>query len=41
MHCHKVTHAMNGNSSPGGMAYESVTDSEQFASVMDLAGYEA
>ena len=45
LHCHKVNHAMNGDTYPGGMiggmAYESVTDSEQFASVMDLAGYEA
>jgi FtsP/CotA-like multicopper oxidase with cupredoxin domain len=45
IHCHKVNHAMNGNTYPGGMiggmVYESVMDSEQFASVMDLAGYEA
>jgi len=45
LHCHKVNHAMNGDSYPGGMiggmVYESAMDSEQFASVMEMAGYEA
>jgi FtsP/CotA-like multicopper oxidase with cupredoxin domain len=44
LHCHKVNHAMNGDTYPGGMiggmVYESVMDTEQFASVMEMAGYE-
>jgi FtsP/CotA-like multicopper oxidase with cupredoxin domain len=44
MHCHKVSHAMNGNSYPGGMVggivYEEAMDSEIFADLMDYAGYE-
>ncbi|CDK38755.1 multicopper oxidase type 3 [Halorubrum sp. AJ67] len=39
-----MNHAMNGDTYPGGMiggmVYDSVTDTEQFASMMDLAGYE-
>ncbi|WP_336135301.1 multicopper oxidase domain-containing protein [Natronomonas amylolytica] len=44
MHCHKVSHAMNGNSYPGGMVgaivYEEAMDSDIFADLMDYAGYE-
>jgi len=44
MHCHKVSHAMNGNSYPGGMVggivYESAMDSDVFAQLMEYAGYE-
>ncbi|QLD90843.1 multicopper oxidase domain-containing protein [Natronomonas salina] len=44
MHCHKVSHAMNGNSYPGGMVgaivYEEVMDSAIFADLMNYAGYE-
>ncbi len=44
MHCHKVFHAMNGNSYPGGMVggivYEEAMDSEIFAQLMEYAGYE-
>jgi len=45
MHCHKVFHAMNGNSYPGGMVggivYEEAMDSDIFGELMDYAGYEA
>ncbi|MUV85050.1 multicopper oxidase domain-containing protein [Natronomonas sp. CBA1123] len=45
IHCHKVSHAMNGNSYPGGMVgaivYEEAMDSDLFAELMDYAGYEA
>ncbi|SFC26048.1 Tat (twin-arginine translocation) pathway signal sequence [Halobiforma haloterrestris] len=44
MHCHKVDHAMNGNSYPGGMVnaivYRDAMDSDIFADLMDYAGYE-
>jgi len=44
MHCHKVFHAMNGNSYPGGMVgaivYEEAMDTEIFSQLMDYAGYE-
>ncbi|RKD93671.1 multicopper oxidase domain-containing protein [Halopiger aswanensis] len=44
MHCHKVDHAMNGNSYPGGMVngivYRDAMDSDVFADVMEYAGYE-
>jgi len=44
MHCHKVSHAMNGDSYPGGMVggivYESAMDSDVFAQLMEYAGYE-
>jgi FtsP/CotA-like multicopper oxidase with cupredoxin domain len=44
LHCHKVSHAMNGNSYPGGMVgaivYESAMDTDIFAGLMDYAGYE-
>jgi FtsP/CotA-like multicopper oxidase with cupredoxin domain len=44
MHCHKVSHAMNGNSYPGGMVggivYESVMDTDIFAQLMEYAGYQ-
>ena len=44
MHCHKVNHVMNGDTYPGGMltalVYESAMDSEQFADVMAMAGFE-
>ena len=44
LHCHKVSHAMNGNSYPGGMVggivYEEAMDSDIFADLMDYAGYE-
>lgn len=44
MHCHKVSHAMNGDSYPGGMVgaivYEEAMDSDIFAELMDYAGYE-
>jgi len=44
MHCHKVSHAMNGNSYPGGMVggivYESAMDTDIFAQLMEYAGYE-
>ena len=45
MHCHKVNHVMNGDTYPGGMltgiVYEDALDTEQFAAMMDMAGYEA
>ncbi|WP_418280505.1 multicopper oxidase domain-containing protein [Halorubrum sp. DTA98] len=45
MHCHKVNHVMNGDSYPGGMltgiVYEDALDSDQFADLMDKAGYES
>ncbi len=45
MHCHKVSHAMNGTSYPGGMVnavvYEDAMDSDVFAQLMDYAGYQA
>lgn len=44
LHCHKVHHVMNGDAYPGGMVtaivYEEAMDSEQFANVMEKAGYE-
>ena len=44
IHCHKVNHVMNGDSYPGGMltgiVYEDALDSEQFADLMDMAGFE-
>ncbi len=44
LHCHKVSHAMNGNSYPGGMVggivYEEAMDTDVFAKLMDYAGYE-
>jgi FtsP/CotA-like multicopper oxidase with cupredoxin domain len=44
IHCHKVSHAMNGDSYPGGMVgaivYEEAMDSDIFAELMDYAGYE-
>jgi len=44
MHCHKVSHAMNGNTYPGGMVggivYKEAMDSDIFAELMDYAGYE-
>ena len=44
MHCHKVSHAMNGNTYPGGMVggivYEEAMDSDIFGELMDYAGYE-
>jgi len=44
MHCHKVSHAMNGDAYPGGMVggivYESAMDSDIFAQLMEYAGYE-
>jgi FtsP/CotA-like multicopper oxidase with cupredoxin domain len=44
MHCHKVSHAMNGDAYPGGMVggivYESAMDSDVFARLMEYAGYE-
>ncbi|MFC7116058.1 multicopper oxidase domain-containing protein [Natronoarchaeum sp. GCM10025703] len=44
LHCHKVSHAMNGTSYPGGMVgaivYESAMDTDIFAGLMDYAGYE-
>ncbi|MFD1632497.1 multicopper oxidase domain-containing protein [Haloplanus ruber] len=44
MHCHKVSHAMNGDAYPGGMVggivYESAMDSDVFAQLMEYAGYE-
>ncbi|WP_430505686.1 multicopper oxidase domain-containing protein [Haloparvum sp. PAK95] len=43
-HCHRVNHALTDGQYPGGMltgiAYESEMDSEEFASLMDAAGYE-
>jgi hypothetical protein len=43
MHCHKVSHAMNGDAYPGGMVggivYESAMDSDVFAQSMEYAGY--
>ncbi len=45
MHCHKVNHVMNGDTYPGGMltgiVYEDALDTEQFANLMDNAGYDA
>ncbi|WP_225334616.1 multicopper oxidase domain-containing protein [Halomicrobium urmianum] len=44
MHCHKVNHAMNGTTYPGGMVggivYEEAMDTDVFAQLMDYAGYE-
>jgi len=44
MHCHKVSHAMNGTSYPGGMVGGIVSkeamDTDIFRSLMDYAGYE-
>ncbi|WP_226041707.1 multicopper oxidase domain-containing protein [Natrinema sp. DC36] len=44
MHCHKVNHAMNGNSYPGGMVngivYRDAMDTDIFANLMEHAGYE-
>jgi FtsP/CotA-like multicopper oxidase with cupredoxin domain len=44
MHCHKVSHAMNGTSYPGGMVggivYKEAMDTDIFRSLMDYAGYE-
>jgi len=45
MHCHKVNHAMNGNSYPGGMVngivvYRDAMDTDIFADLMEHAGYE-
>jgi FtsP/CotA-like multicopper oxidase with cupredoxin domain len=43
-HCHKVNHAMNGESYLGGMVggvvYESAMDTDIFADLMEYAGYE-
>lgn len=43
-HCHKLSHAMNGNSYPGGMVggivSESAMDSDVFAQLVRYAGYE-
>ena len=45
MHCHKVAHAMNGNSYPGGMVgaivYKEAMDSDIFSQLMEYAGYQA
>ncbi|WP_436346120.1 multicopper oxidase domain-containing protein [Natronorubrum sp. FCH18a] len=44
VHCHKVDHVTTDGHYPGGMAtaivYEEAMDSEEFAEVMDDAGYE-
>ncbi|MDF9747042.1 multicopper oxidase domain-containing protein [Natrinema salsiterrestre] len=44
MHCHKVDHAMNGESYPGGMVngivYRDAMDTDIFANLMEYAGYE-
>ena len=44
MHCHKVNHAMNGNSYPGGMVggvvYKEAMDTDLFRSLMEYAGYD-
>jgi len=44
LHCHKVSHAMNGQVYPGGMVtgvvYESAMDTDIFADLMEYAGYE-
>ncbi len=44
MHCHKVFHAMNGNSYPGGMVggivYKEAMDTDIFSQLMEYAGYE-
>ncbi|NUB90047.1 multicopper oxidase domain-containing protein [Haloterrigena sp. SYSU A558-1] len=44
MHCHKVNHAMNGTSYPGGMVngivYRDAMDTDVFADLMEYAGYE-
>ncbi|MDS0223148.1 multicopper oxidase domain-containing protein [Haloarcula sp. S1AR25-5A] len=43
-HCHKVSHAMNGNSYPGGMVtgvvYKEAMDTDIFKQLMEYAGYE-
>ncbi len=43
-HCHKAHHVTTGGGYPGGMAtaivYESVMETEEFAAVMDQAGFE-
>jgi FtsP/CotA-like multicopper oxidase with cupredoxin domain len=44
MHCHKVSHVMNGNFYPGGMltglVYKEAMDTDIFAKLMEYAGYE-
>jgi hypothetical protein len=44
MHCHKVSHVMNGNSYPGGMlsgvVYKEAMNSDIFDQLMQYAGYE-
>jgi hypothetical protein len=44
LHCHKVTHAMNGDPYPGGtvtgLVYESAMDTDVFRQLIDYAGYE-
>lgn len=44
VHYHRMNYAMNGDTYPGrmraGLASESRTDSEQFTSLLDQAGYE-
>jgi len=44
VHCHKVDHARNGSSYPGGMVtglvYEEAMDTAVFDQLMDYAGYE-
>lgn len=43
-HCHKVHHVMNDDTYPGGMVtaivYEDAMDTEQFAAVMEMAGFD-
>ncbi|MFB6304641.1 MAG: multicopper oxidase domain-containing protein [Haloferacaceae archaeon] len=43
-HCHKVSHALNGNFYPGGMVtglvYKSAMDTDVFSQLMKYAGYE-
>ncbi|WP_324757302.1 multicopper oxidase domain-containing protein [Haloarcula sp. GH36] len=43
-HCHKVSHAMNGTSYPGGMVtgvvYKDAMDTDIFKQLMEYAGYE-
>lgn len=45
VHCHKVHHVTNDGNYPGGMltsiVYEDAMDTDEFAHVMDDAGYEA
>jgi FtsP/CotA-like multicopper oxidase with cupredoxin domain len=44
MHCHKVSHVMNGNFYPGGMltgvVYRDAMDTDVFGQLMQYAGYE-